>query len=477
MEQKDTQSLYQAFKSKDSRFDGRFFIGVKSTGIYCRPICRAKMPKEENCTYYLNAAEAEQAGFRPCLLCRPELAPGNAITEMNGQLARKAARRLEESNGSGQSIVEIAKELGCSERHLRRVFLTEFKVTPSQYLQTSRLLLAKNLLTDTKLSVIEVAMASGFGSLRRFNDSFKKQYQLTPTALRKEVEDHENSRDQITLSIGYRPPYLWAELLNFLNEQIIPGVEVINGGIYSRTVQLEDEKQNSYQGWIQVSNHAERNELFVTIDLKLLPVLPQLLAKIRNLFDIDCNPVAIYERLQHLNEVYPDLCQFGIRLPGCFDSFEIAVSSILKQQSILKELVEKLGKPIQTNIPELTHIFPTAEQLSSFDESIITQQGKSIQKLANMILGKDLELHYYADMKKEISKLVQEMELEEETAKYIVVRTMHCTDEVWITSSEGKEMLQLSEKQTQELMESCSPWSSYAVINIWNYLRKERELK
>jgi len=163
---------YAAFKAKDARFDGRFFVGVSTTGIYCRPVCRAKLPKAENCTFYTTAAAAEQAGFRPCLLCRPELAPGNAPVDATSSLAHRAARLLEELCGSEQSIEEVAHRLGCTDRHLRRAFTAEYSVSPVQYLQTCRLLLAKNLLTDTGLSVIEVAMAAGFGSLRRFNDLF-----------------------------------------------------------------------------------------------------------------------------------------------------------------------------------------------------------------------------------------------------------------------------------------------------------------
>ena len=181
----DSTRLYAAFKAKDVRFDGRFFVGISSTGIYCRPVCRARQPKEENCTFFSTAAQAEQAGYRPCLLCRPELAPGSSITDATAVLVHKATRMLEENCGNGQSIEELAGKLGCTDRHLRRVFTAEYHVSPVQYLQTCGLLLAKNLLTDTDLSVLDVAMSAGFGSLRRFNDLFKNHYHLSPTALRK----------------------------------------------------------------------------------------------------------------------------------------------------------------------------------------------------------------------------------------------------------------------------------------------------
>ena len=202
----ENDSLYAAYKAKDARFDGRFFIGISTTGIYCRPVCRARQPKAENCTFYPTAAEAEQSGYRPCLLCRPELAPGNSITDASATLAHHAARILEENCGNGQSLDELAGRLGCTDRHLRRVFTAQYNVSPVQYLQTCRLLLAKNLLTDTNLSVLDVAIAAGFGSLRRFNDLFKNHYHLSPTALRKRMPIERKQSGNITLALGYRPP-------------------------------------------------------------------------------------------------------------------------------------------------------------------------------------------------------------------------------------------------------------------------------
>jgi AraC family transcriptional regulator of adaptative response / DNA-3-methyladenine glycosylase II len=224
------EGLYAAFAAKDARFDGRFFVGVSSTGIYCRPVCKAKQPKIENCTFYETAAEAEQAGYRPCLLCRPELAPGKAITDASANLACRAARMLEERCGSDEGLDEIAGRLGYTDRHLRRVFMDEYHVTPVRFLQTCRLLLSKNLLTDTNLPVLEVATAAGFGSLRRFNDLFKKRYKLTPIDLRKRAP--KESGDGVTLALGYRPPYRWDAILHFFAGRAIAGVEKVTGDAY-----------------------------------------------------------------------------------------------------------------------------------------------------------------------------------------------------------------------------------------------------
>lgn len=229
---------YSAFKAKDARFDGRFFVGVSSTGIYCRPVCRARQPKPENCTFYATAAQAEQAGYRPCMLCKPERAPGTAPVDATTSLAYRAARLIEEHCRYGENLEETAKYLNCSGRHLRRSFLTEFNVSPIQYLQTCRLLLAKNLLASTNLSVIDVAMAAGFGSLRRFNDLFKNRYHLAPTALRKQTAKTTIQENNITLELGYRPPYQWQKILDFLKLRAIPGVETVKNNCYMRTVRF-----------------------------------------------------------------------------------------------------------------------------------------------------------------------------------------------------------------------------------------------
>lgn len=220
----DKACYYTALRTHDARFDGRFFVGVSSTGIYCRPICRVKLPREENCSFFFSAAAAEAAGYRPCLKCRPELAPGLAPLDAPARIARKAVLIMEDDFSVDRRLSDLADMLGVTDRHLRRVFLNEYGVSPVQYLQTLKLLFAKNLLTDTRLSVTEVALAAGFGSTRRFNDLFKKRYRLTPSKFRKMGKEVPESNNGITLTLGYRPPYAWDELLSFLAERAIPGV-------------------------------------------------------------------------------------------------------------------------------------------------------------------------------------------------------------------------------------------------------------
>lgn len=487
MLENDSRNLYAAFKAKDPRFDGRFFVGIATTGIYCRPVCRARQPKPENCTFYPTAAEAEQAGYRPCLLCRPELAPGTSITDATADLVHRAARMLEEHCGSGQSLDELAGQLGCTARHLRRVFTAEYNVSPVQYLQTCRLLLAKNLLTETNLPILEVAMSAGFGSLRRFNDLFQKHYHLVPTALRKRMSQDKNQSSNITLALGYRPPYLWDKMLRFLAGRAIPGVEVITDNEYWRTVSLIGTEQKQVFGWLQVGHKEAQNVLTVTVSETLLPVLPQVLARIRHLFDLYCDPVGIYETLASMNQIHPDLCVLGSRLPGSFNSFEMSVRAVLGQQITVKaastlagRLVATYGTSIQTDIDGLTHIFPSPQDILALEgpiEShlgplgIIATRSRTIYRLAQAFDQREIDFDLCAQPEVEMAKLMALPGIGSWTAQYIAMRTMSWPDAFLETDVGVKKALApYTPKELLKIAEGWRPWRSYATINLWNSL-------
>ena len=484
---KNGSGLYEAFKAKDARFDGRFFVGISSTGIYCRPVCRAKQPKVENCTFYSTAAEAEQAGFRPCLLCRPELAPGSSITDATANLVYRAARMLEENCGNGQSLNELAGRLGCTDRHLRRVFTAEYNVSPVQYLQTCRLLLAKNLLTDTDLSVLDVAMAAGFGSLRRFNDLFKKQYNLSPTALRKRTSKEKKHNSDVTLALGYRPPYRWEEILNFLAGRAIAGVDTVKNGEYMRTVHLVTAEGKHVYGWIRVGHKSPNNALTITANETLLPVLPQVLARVRHLFDLYCDPDAVYQILSSMNDIRPGLCMLGIRLPGCFNAFEMAVRAVLGQQITVKaastlaaRIVNTYGTPIKTGIEGLTHVFPSPEDILTLDGPIenhlgplgvIAARSRTIYDLARAIVQREIDFDLCAQPEEEIKKLMTIRGIGSWTAQYIAMRAMEWPDAFLETDVGVKKALETyTSKELLKMAEAWRPWRSYATINLWNTL-------
>jgi AraC family transcriptional regulator of adaptative response / DNA-3-methyladenine glycosylase II len=484
-------ALYAAFKAKDARFDGRFFVAVSSTGIYCRPVCRAKLPKEGNCAFYKTAAEAERAGYRPCLICRPELAPGKSITDAAFDLAYRAAGALEENCRNGQSLTELAGLLGCTDRHLRRVFTAEYNVSPVQYLQTCRLLLAKNLLTDTALSILDVAMTAGFGSLRRFNDLFKQRYRLSPTALRKQIPKGNRSA-ALSLALGYRPPYIWDEMLRFLSARAIAGVELVLEDEYIRTARFVTTDGKDVNGWVRVGHKPQKNALTVSISESLIPALPQVLARVRHLFDLCCSPTAVYETLCLMNQIRPGLSVLGTRVPGSFNAFETAVRAVLGQQITVKaagtlagRFAKEFGKPLQTEIEGLTHLFPEPEDLLALGDSIesrlgalgiISTRSGTIRELARSLVCGEIDFRRTAKPEEEIKKLMAIRGIGKWTAHYIAMRIMESPD-VFLETDAGikKALAPLAEKELVKMAENWSPWRSYATVNLWNALNRGKE--
>ena len=394
---------------------------------------------------------------------------------------------LEESCGSGQNIEAIAARLGCTDRHLRRAFTTEYNVSPVKYLQTCRLLLAKNLLTDTDLSVLNVAMAAGFGSLRRFNDVFKKYYNLAPTALRKKHADAKKTGGDITLALGYRPPYDWDKILNFLAGRAIAGTEVVKNGEYLRTVYLQSTEGKDLYGWVRVGHKQEKNALRVTVSESLLPVLPQVLARIKHLFDLYCDPDAVYETLQVMNKLQPGLCVLGTRVPGCFNALEMSVRAVLGQQITVKaastlaaRLVQAYGIPVQTGIDGLTHIFPTPEIILDMGAAITDKLGvlgvtsarsQTIYRLAQALAAGEIDFGLCHSPEEEMKKLLTIRGIGGWTAQYIAMRAMEWPDAFLETDVGVKKALPgYTAKELMALAEAWRPWRSYATFNLWNSL-------
>ncbi|MDR1088273.1 MAG: helix-turn-helix domain-containing protein [Coriobacteriales bacterium] len=486
MTENEHRGWYAALKARDARFDGRFFVGVSSTGIYCRPVCRAKLPREENCSFYTTAAEAEQAGYRPCLLCRPELAPGLSITDARSSLVRRATRLLEEYCQTDLSLDVLAGKLGCTARHLRRVFAEEYHVSPVQYLQTMRLLLAKSLLTDTNLPVSEVAMTSGFGSIRRFNELFKTRYRLSPTALRKRARAGEQ-HGALSLSLAYRPPYRWEEMLDFLALRAISGVEAVRDGSYLRSVRLASRAGEELLGWIQIGNNEQKHALQLTISANLLPVLTQVFARVRHLFDLYCEPDSITEILERLNSVTPGAFVPGLRVPGCFDAFEMCVRTVLGQQITVKaagtlaaRMAVNLGTPLEGAPEGLTHAFPTPEALLALGDTLPEQLGqlgiisartRTIQKLAESFVSGSINYGLSAQPETEMAKLVTLPGIGPWSSQYIAMRAMGWPD-AFLDTDHGvkKALAQYTPEQIRELSEDWRPWRSYATVALWNSL-------
>jgi len=265
--QLDPDRCYRALQAHDARFDGRFFVGVSSTRIYCRPVCAGKPPRPENCTFHPSAAAAEAAGFRPCLRCRPELAPGNSTVDAAARLAHQAASLIEDGAADGTGLEPIAERLGVSDRHLRRVFQSEFGVSPVAFAQTQRLLLAKRLMTDTRLSATEVAMASGFNSLRRFNALFRDRYRLKPMDLRR-AGGTRVAVDPFVFELAYRPPLDWEALMGFFAHRCIAGVDEVVDVSYRRTLRFVATGVE-HRGWIEARQVTRKRTVRIAVSASL----------------------------------------------------------------------------------------------------------------------------------------------------------------------------------------------------------------
>ncbi|MCA1998126.1 MAG: helix-turn-helix domain-containing protein, partial [Armatimonadetes bacterium] len=367
----DHAACHEALRARDARFDGLFLVGVRTTGIYCRPVCPARTPHSSNCEFFRVAAQAEDAGFRPCLRCRPELAPGNARIDAVDGLARRVLERIEEGAVGEEGLGALAAELGVTPRHMRRVVRRAFGVTPVALVQTHRLLLAKRLLSDTTMRVIDVAHAAGFESLRRFNHLVRARYRLTPTQIRRSASPPAG--ESMRASLRYIPPFDWEALTAFLGGRAMPGVEHLDaGGAFHRTLRADD-----CTGWISVSNVPAAARVEVVVSPSLAPRLPSVLARVKRLLDLTANPQAITERLGALAQRRP-----GLRLPGCVDPFELVVRAVLGQQvsvraasTLAARLASRFGTPIQTPHRELRLLFPTPEELAEATEAGLVELG------------------------------------------------------------------------------------------------------
>lgn len=464
---------YQALLSRDTRFDGVFFVGVASTGIYCRTVCRAKSPRRENCTFYPSSAAAEKAGYRPCLRCRPELAPGQAKVDAVGRLATAAANYIEDGILTQHSVGELATRLGISDRHLRRILQQEFGVSPIQLAQTQRLLLAKRLLTDSHLSVADVAFASGFSSVRRLNVLFKKRYRLSPTALRqKTVDTVKESQESLCCDLTYRPPFDWPRLRDFLSQRAVKGVEHIEHDLYQRTVRL-----NAQCGWIAVSPIPEQSKLRIHLSISLISAILPILNRVKRLFDLSADPTLIAHHLGEIAHPFP-----GIRIPGAFNAFEVAMRAILGQQvsvkaatTLMGRVVETFGTPVQEPMSGLTHLTPTPQQIAQVSPEqlaalgIVSRRAQSIIALAQAIASEQLHLSPHADLTTTLPRLTAIPGIGDWTAQYIALRVLADPDAFPTGDLVLRRVMQVDKPaDLLQVAEKWRPWRAYAAMCLWS---------
>ncbi|MDR0779715.1 MAG: helix-turn-helix domain-containing protein [Pseudomonadales bacterium] len=483
----DNGACYRALKTHDARFDGQFFTAVTSTGIYCRPVCRVRLPRRENCRFFRHAAQAEAAGFRPCLRCRPELAPRSACwsTEDASQiLALQAARLIDTPDAwshQSPSAAQLAVRLGVSDRHLRRVFEREFGVAPLQYLQTRRLLAAKQLLVDTRLPMTQVALASGFASVRRFNAAFVAHYGLNPGALRRNTGAAAH-RDHVTESrLSYRPPYDITAMLDFLERRAIEGVEALTHDAqghrcYLRTLQIS-RGNHTCIGTLRAHFDEVRQQLVLRVDDALTPLLPVVIARVRALFDLDADPVAVNTQLRGR---FPG--SDGLRVPGTVDGFELAVRAVLGQQitvaaarTLALRLVRAFGEPLPPTQGALTHLFPTPAAIAdASDEAlgrlgIVRQRQAALRTLARAMHAGQLELHTGVALDATLDALRALPGIGDWTAQYIAMRALRWPDAFPAGDIALQKALNVhGAKEAERASQPWRPWRSYAVLRAWH---------
>ena len=479
----------RALDARDPRFDGLFFVGITTTHIYCRPVCPARVSYTDRRRFFVSAAAAERAGYRPCLRCRPELAPGRAPMDAVPRLARLAADRISAGALNGRGVASLASDLGVSERHLRRALEREIGVSPLELAQTHRLLLAKQLLMDTTLPITRIAFASGFQSLRRFNTVFRERYRLSPSALRgsrKQTADvplmGASSSDLIRLTLAYRAPLAWEALVQLMVRPSLPGVEMLAGSRYGRTVCLDGCKgivlATDAASESRNRQRAAKSHLEVQLSTALLPALMPLLARLRRYFDLDAEPTMVDAHLTQGGLGRLVAQRPGIRIPGALDGFEAVLRAVLAEapaaEGAAAAIVSALGEPLTTGLPELSHLMPTPERVAEGGETALISLGlpprlaRVLSAAARAMVEGRIRLEPGGNVSVVLRALMRIEGVDEELATRIVMRALYSPDAFPASDARLQRAAELTSSHTLEaLSERWRPWRAYAAHHLW----------
>lgn len=468
----DTNACYRAARARDSRFDGRFYVAITSTHIYCRPICTARPAKRANMRFFSNAAAAEGAGYRPCLRCRPERAPGLAPVDAVSRLVGAAMAGIEEHALSSARVNDLAAALGISDRHLRRIMEAELGVSPIELAQTQRLLLAKRLLRETALDLTDIAFASGFGSVRRFNALFKSRYGLSPRSIRGKSID----ADTLSVQLEFRAPLAWKSLLAYLRLRAIPGVEAADDTHYRRTVAI-----GAAKGWIAVSMHTSGSALNLELSPTLTPVIGAVIGRVKHLFDLGAAPDSVTTVLRQDDILAATVRRLpGLRVAGAFDGFELAVRTVLGQQVSVKgastlagRWAQAYGEPLATPYPELNRLSPGAQRMAEIPPTQVAGLGmvgaraRCLGHLAQAVAQRKIVLSYAANVEEQIESLMRLPGIGHWTANYIAMRALHWPDAFPTGDLVLMRAARSNQKQLQRRSEAWRPWRAYAAHYLW----------
>lgn len=478
----DAATCYRALVARDARFDGRFFVGVTSTGVYCRPICSARTPKPGNCRFFAAGFEAEKAGFRACLRCRPELAPGAAPIDARSRLVTAAAARISAGALDREPLDRLAASLGVGARHLRRALQQELGVSPIELAQSARCALAKQLLQDGDLPLAQVAFASGFASVRRFNAAFRARFGCTPSAVRRRRHVPRGG-DGPVLHLGYRAPFELGHALEYLRRRAIAGCEHVTEDRYLRTVRIGSER-----GWIAVSDAPARRALRVELSASLARVSLAIAARVRRMFDLDADPAQIGVLVRD-RALRPLLSRRpGIRITGGFDGFELAVRAVLGQQvsvaaasTLAGRLVQRFAEPIATDDGALVRlpIAPAEVALAGPIEvaaiGLPRARAEALVGLARAWESGAIDVELGADPERAATALAALPGLGPWTAQYVAMRTLGAPDafpdgDLGLMRALGL----VGRRALAERAEAWRPWRSYAAMLLWQSEGSER---
>lgn len=476
----DPHACYRALLSRDPRFDGRFFAGVRTTGIYCRSICPAPKPKEHNVRFFACAAAAEEAGFRPCFRCRPEASPGTPAWMGTSTTVSRALRLIGEGYLDACGVENLAEQLGITDRHLRRLFIEHLGASPLAIAQARRVHAAKLLLDNTPLSVTDVALSSGFSSIRRFNDAFRKTYRRSPTAARRASSRVSEAADgDVALRLPYRPPYDWRAIIEFLIPRAIPGVEQINDEVYRRVVVIEDEV-----GVVTVSHPVDSHHLTVLIPANLSKNVSRIAACVRRLFDLQADPSEIDKALASDRMLRAAVRRYpGQRVPGAWDPFETSIRAILGQQVSVKgattiagRIVQRYGRRIESPFAGADYVFPKPARLRHARFNNIGLPGGRIRALRSFARAYDIGLLTF-DGSQALDDFIATMTSLEGigpwTAHYVAMRAAGEPDAFPATDLALRRVAQAADpalRNEQRLIErsaAWSPWRAYAAMYLW----------
>lgn len=486
----DPHTCYQAMQSKDRRFDGLFFVGISSTKIFCRAICSARLPKLENCTFYKSAAAAQQAGYRPCLRCRPELAPTINLPATHNVI-NQALQLIEKGALDNSSVADLSQQLGINARTLRQQFAHHIGTSPTQVAKTRRLLFAKRLIDETALSMTDIAISAGFKSIRTFNNAFQNTYGRSPSSFRRKPTTHKSTQtdtqtsaptDTLSLKLPFTTPYNWPALMAFWQPRSIHGIEIATATQYCRSFTLPH-LQKQQPGWLSVSPVPGQAYLQVNIGNAPITYISQIMSRLRQMFDVSANITAIENHLAN-SPILATLTGQSFRIPGAWDPFELTIRAIVGQQisvaaatTIFNRIVTTYGEPLCiSGAPTvLNQIFPTAQVLTTADLTslgLVKSRARTINHLAKTVVEQPHFFDEVKDLDSAVKKLCDLPGIGPWTAHYIALRALSKPDafppgDLALLRAVEKLGHTVDKKELIALSEAWRPWRGYAAMCLW----------